>query len=90
MAFAGFERGQTAMRCEFPSLDDETLQAYIDACMRRLAFFISPELDAGLKALKAQHGTPEAETIRRALTAYLTEKGVLQATPKGGTKAKKR
>jgi hypothetical protein len=45
--------------------------------MRRLAFFISDDLYAGLKALKAEHGTPEAETIRRALTAYLTEKGVL-------------
>jgi len=76
--------------CDFPSLDEQHLQAYIYTCMRRLAFFISPELDAGLKALKAQHGTPEAETIRRALTAYLTEKGVLHATPKGGAKTKKR
>jgi hypothetical protein len=79
-----------AVRSDFPSLDERYLQAYINAYMRRLAFFISPELDAGLKALKAQHGTPEAETIRRALTAYLTEKGVLHATPKGGTKTKKR
>jgi hypothetical protein len=47
--------------------------------MRRLSFFISPELDEGLKEMKAQHGTPEAETIRRALTAYFTEKGVLKA-----------
>jgi hypothetical protein len=46
--------------------------------MRRLSFFIASDLDAGLKALKAEHGTPEAETIRRALTAYLSEKGVLQ------------
>jgi hypothetical protein len=44
--------------------------------MRRLAFWISEDLDAGLKALKAEHGTPEAETIRRALAAYLSEKGV--------------
>ena len=58
--------------------------------MRRLAFFISPELDAGLKALKTQHGTPEAETIRRALMAYLTEKGVMNPTPKGAPKTKKR
>lgn len=48
--------------------------------MRRLAFFISEDLDAGLKALKEQHGTPEAETIRRALAAYLAEKGVLPET----------
>ena len=46
--------------------------------MRRLSFFISEPLDAGLKALKLEHGTPEAETIRRALTAYLKEKGVLE------------
>jgi hypothetical protein len=46
--------------------------------MRRLAFWIPQHLDEGLKALKAEHGTPEAETIRRALTAYLTEKGVLK------------
>lgn len=46
--------------------------------MRRLSFFISEPLDAGLKALKREHGTPEAETIRRALTAYLKEKGVLR------------
>ena len=47
--------------------------------MRRLSFFISEDLDAGLKALKDEHGTPEAETIRRALAAYLTEKGVIPA-----------
>jgi hypothetical protein len=52
--------------------------------------FIPDELEAGLKALKAEYGTPEAESIRRAVTAYLIEKGVLKATPKGGTKTKKR
>ena len=46
--------------------------------MRRLGFFISDELDAGLKALKQEHGTPEAESIRRAITAYLKDKGVLK------------
>jgi hypothetical protein len=51
--------------------------------MRRLSFFISDDLDAGIKALKEQHGTPEAETIRRALAVYLAEKGVLKA---GATK----
>jgi len=45
--------------------------------MRRLSFFISEDLDAGIKALKDEHGTPEAETIRRALAAYLADKGVL-------------
>ena len=57
--------------------------------MRRMAFFVSEELDAGLKALKREHGTPEAESIRRAIAAYLTKKGV---APQRGKKtpAKKR
>jgi hypothetical protein len=44
--------------------------------MRRIAVFIHEELLDGLKVLKAQHGTPEAESIRRAIAAYLIEKGV--------------
>ncbi len=31
---------------------------------------------AGLDVLKAEHGTPHAENIRRAIAAYLAEKGV--------------
>jgi hypothetical protein len=58
--------------------------------MRRLAFWIPERLDGGLKALKAEHGTPEAETIRRALTAYLSDKGVLKPEPKGGRTPRKR
>lgn len=58
--------------------------------MRRLAFFISDDLDAGLKALKHEHGTPEAETIRRALAAYLAEKGVLKQKPEKARKRSKR
>jgi len=58
--------------------------------MRRLSFFISPELDEGLKAMKALHGTPEAETIRRALTTYLTEKGVLQQTKQKPAQTKRK
>ena len=46
--------------------------------MRRVSLFISEELLAGLKALKAEHGTPEAESIRRALAMYLAEKGALK------------
>jgi hypothetical protein len=57
--------------------------------MRRLSFWIHDHLDTGLKALKTEHGTPEAETIRRALTAYLREKGVLEE-PKPGQKKRKR
>lgn len=56
--------------------------------MRRVSLFISDDLVAGLKALKVEHGTPEAESIRRALAIYLAEKGVLkQAT--GKTRAPK-
>ena len=51
--------------------------------------FIPEELLAGLKALKAEHGTPEAESIRRALAAYLNEKGV-RCTEKTAPGAKKR
>lgn len=44
--------------------------------MVRFAFFITPELAAGLKALKERDGIPESETIRRALAEYLERKGV--------------
>ncbi len=51
--------------------------------MRRVSLFISEDLLAGLDVLKAEHGTPHAESIRRAIAAYLTEKGVnLKAAPK--------
>jgi hypothetical protein len=52
--------------------------------------FISADLAKGLKTLKAEHGTPEAESIRRALAIYLAEKGVLQSTPKGRRTTRKR
>jgi metal-responsive CopG/Arc/MetJ family transcriptional regulator len=44
--------------------------------MRRVSLFISEELLAGLDVLKDEHGTPHAESIRRAIAAYLAEKGV--------------
>jgi hypothetical protein len=44
--------------------------------MRRVSLFISEELLAGLDVLRAEHGTPHAESIRRAIAAYLAEKGV--------------
>ena len=49
--------------------------------MRRVAVFIPEELLAGLKTLKAEHGVPESESIRRAIAAYLTEKGVAVKSP---------
>jgi metal-responsive CopG/Arc/MetJ family transcriptional regulator len=57
--------------------------------MRRVAVFIPEDLLTGLKALKAEHGTPEAESIRRAIAAYLAEKGVKVAR-KGAPGGKKR
>jgi hypothetical protein len=44
--------------------------------LKRYTFFISEELDAGLKALKRRDGVPEAESVRRALGDYLRKKGV--------------
>jgi metal-responsive CopG/Arc/MetJ family transcriptional regulator len=56
--------------------------------MRRIAVFIPEELLAGLKELKAEHGTPEAESIRRAIAAYLADKGI-KLTQKAGRRPKK-
>jgi len=55
--------------------------------MRRVAVFIPEELIAGLKALKAEYGTPEAESIRRAIASYLVEKGI-KPTQKGKRRPK--
>jgi hypothetical protein len=57
--------------------------------MRRVSLFLSEPLLAGLKAMKAEHGTPEAESIRRALAMYLGEKGVLKPEART-TRASKR
>ena len=55
--------------------------------MHRTSLFLTKELHAGLKALKQEHGTPEAESIRRAITAYLKEKRVPKTTkPKRKTR----
>jgi metal-responsive CopG/Arc/MetJ family transcriptional regulator len=58
--------------------------------MRRVSLFISEDLLAGLDRLKAQHGTPQAESIRRAIAAYLVQKGVRTQTQKGSEKRKER
>lgn len=57
--------------------------------MRRVSLFIAEDLLAGLDALKAEHGTPHAESIRRAIAAYLVEKGV-RAKADRKTRAPKR
>jgi predicted DNA-binding protein len=61
---------------------------------KKYTFFITDELDEALKALKERDGIAEAEAVRRALTAYLAEKGVLEkrdtqaASRRGGTRRK--
>jgi hypothetical protein len=50
--------------------------------MRRVSLFVPQGLLKGLKTLKKQNGTPEAESIRRAIAAYLLEKGVLTEAKK--------
>ncbi len=53
--------------------------------MKRVSFFLPANLEAGLKALKEEHGTPEAESMRRAIAAYLEAKGVKRKKPKRRT-----
>jgi hypothetical protein len=43
--------------------------------------FIPEDLLAGLKALKDEHGTPQAVSIRRAIAVYLAEKGIKRPPP---------
>jgi hypothetical protein len=45
-------------------------------------FLIDPELAAALKTLKKRDGTPESESIRRALAEYLQRKGVMKTERK--------
>ena len=61
---------------------------------KKYTFFITNELDQALKVLKERDGIAEAEAVRRALTAYLAEKGVLEkpamqaASRRGATRRK--
>jgi metal-responsive CopG/Arc/MetJ family transcriptional regulator len=58
--------------------------------MRRVSLFISEDLLAGLDVLRAEHGTPHAESIRRAIAAYLAEKGVRTKPSKPRARKQKR
>jgi hypothetical protein len=50
---------------------------------RRLYNFrIDPELEAGLKTVKARDGVSESEQIRRALMEWLKKKGVIKSERK--------
>ncbi len=48
-------------------------------------FYIDVDLAEGLKVLKERTGAPEAESIRRALAAYLRKKGVIKSERKRAT-----
>lgn len=56
---------------------------------KRYTFYITEELDRALKALKQRDGMPEAEALRRGLTAFLIEKGVLAPAPTQATPSEK-
>jgi hypothetical protein len=44
----------------------------------RMNFFLSHEMREALRRVRERDGVTESETIRRALTEYLTKKGVLK------------
>lgn len=48
----------------------------VKAVKKRYSFFITEDLAAGLKALKERDGTPEGETLRRALAEWLKRKRI--------------
>jgi predicted DNA-binding protein len=52
--------------------------------------WLDPEHLEGLKALKARDGAPESESVRRALSAYLQEKGVTKKTERKRAVTRKR
>ena len=54
--------------------------------MRRVTFYIAPDLSAGLKTIKERDGVPESEQIRRGIRLWLETKGI---TPKEGGLKKK-
>jgi hypothetical protein len=49
---------------------------------KRYSFWIDPEQAEGLKAVKERDGVLESEQIRRAINAWLEEKGVKKADRK--------
>jgi hypothetical protein len=53
------------------------------------AFAIDDDLKAGLSAVRERDGVSESEQARRALRAWLTEKGVLKAGKQPAKKRKK-
>jgi Ribbon-helix-helix protein, copG family len=58
----------------------------------RTSFYIGEDLQRGLEALKVRDGMPAAEAIRRAIAAFLEEKGIEVPSAKAARprKARKR
>ena len=52
--------------------------------LRRVSFFLPSSLQSGLETLKDRDGVPIAESIRRAISVYLKEKGVRPPTQTKG------
>jgi hypothetical protein len=69
-----------------------TVLQYIDRCYtlpvvtpstkKQTAFRIDPEILDGLRTVKERDGVPVSEQVRRALVAWLDEKGVTRADRK--------
>jgi hypothetical protein len=53
-------------------------------------FLIDPDLADGLKVLKERDGTPESETIRRAIRVWLERKGVIEKADRKRAGTRKR
>ena len=50
--------------------------------MRRVSLFLPEHLLKGLDHLRTEFGTPQAESIRRAVAEYLRAKGVKLPKPR--------
>lgn len=63
---------------------------YTMAETARLASYrLDPALIDAMKALQARDGIPQSEQVRRALRAWLEERGVLDPLPKTKTARKR-
>ncbi len=71
------EAGRSGYRVQPRVIDSRHLQAYsgADMPMRRVSLFLPDHLLKGLDQIKQEHGTPQAESIRRAIDEYLKAKG---------------
>ncbi|MDP1568962.1 MAG: ribbon-helix-helix domain-containing protein [Vicinamibacterales bacterium] len=49
---------------------------------KQTAFRIDPEILEGLRQVKERDGVPVSEQVRRALTAWLADRGVIKADRK--------